>query len=169
MFKGNISEQKWKVVCKNWVLFRKMSALFKLRATSEHGPGLKGALDDPGWSPRAPRSPRAQTLYPSRKILFWKYWFFLIESWVDKLLSCESSMSLCERKMHVVTHCPHEQHKAGSRMELEFAFQLLDLKQKSNTSSQSVKGKALLHEESVRRILFSFLLLFVESLGWIPT
>lgn len=47
MFKGNISEQKWKVVCKNWVPFRKMSALFKLRATSEHGPGLKDVLDDP--------------------------------------------------------------------------------------------------------------------------
>lgn len=53
-------------------------------------------------------------------------------------------------------------------MELEFAFQLLNLKRKSNTSSQSVKGKALLQEESVHHILFGFLLLLVVSLVWIP-
>lgn len=47
MFKSKISEQKWKAVCKYWVLLRKMFALFKLRATSEHGPGLKDAPDEP--------------------------------------------------------------------------------------------------------------------------
>lgn len=92
------------------------------------------------WMTLCPMIPQSPNLVPFKKNLVLE--ILALSHWV---LSWQATFMwkfhIFMWKMHVITHCPHEQHKAGSRMELEFAFQLLNLKQKSNTSSQSVKGR----------------------------
>ena len=105
--------------------------------------------------PADPQEPKCCTIQDKTQSLLWKHLSSVIGSWADEPLSREL---IFMRRVYAMTHCPHAQLKAQSRMELGLTFQLVNPKQKSNPKSWSARRKPSLHEEPVHDILLSCLL-----------
>lgn len=116
------SEQKQKVLSKDQVLFGKVSQI-PSQACSEHSPGLRRDL-----SPLNPQQSKGCAIQERTQILVWKCWS-VSSGGADEPLPQE----LMQGKS-AVTHCPHTQHRAWSRMESELSFQPGNPKRQSNTN-----------------------------------